>query len=215
METKQEIIRRTPEEEIKAMIEEKEKDKEKIIQFMQYIDTKDIAKRNNSIGETIEQIPQSQRRSNTKKYIEIHKHSIKNYTQIQYIKEQIGRGNIYTKEQIRKLYNDYIELCSVMDYPITLSGCCLYMCIDEQSEHAKEINELVKAYHEAKLSQDKNNSNMQFLMKHRYKRNDKLIVETSTNQQTAKSVIDKIMDENNAKRSSTPLQIEHKPAPWS
>lgn len=190
-----------------AIMEAKDKESEELKIFIENINRKEENKDNLSTKRKEEE-PKQWRWNDTKKYMEIHRHSLKNWVEIQALKERNGGELPYTKEQIQKQVVDYIELCNLLNYSITLSGVCLYLGTNDQTKMAGEINELIKPLLEGKLNSQANNSNLQFLMKHRYKRNDKLELTTSVNQQTAQGVIDKIIQENNDKRGANNASLQ-------
>lgn len=188
------------------IVKEKERESEELKIFIENINRKEESKDNVSIKKKEEE-PKQYKRTDSKKYLEIHKHSIRNYVEIQALRER-NKGEIpYTNEELQKLVAIYMDLCALLNYPITQSGLALYIGIDDESKQAKELGQILKPLLEWKLNSQANNGNVQFLMKHRYKRNDKLEITATTNQQTAQGVVDRIIQENEQNKGGKALEI--------
>jgi len=94
-------------------------------------------------------------------------------------------------------------MCDLLNYPLTLSGLCLYLGVDQGGKQAEALNDMILPLLEVKLNGQANNSNLQFIFKHRYKRNDKLEITANSNQQTAQSVVAQIIEANEAEKGKT------------
>jgi hypothetical protein len=198
-----ETILKSPSE---AMIEEKEAERQALLIFIENINKKDDTKADNNLS-IKEREPKQYKRSDIKKYRAIHHYNLAHYTEIQAIREE-NNGNMPLSEgQIQKLVNDYLELCDILNYPLTLSGICLYLGVDQGGKQAEALNDMILPLLEVKLNGQANNSNLQFIFKHRYKRNDKLELTTSSNQAQAQSVVAQIIQENEQNKGGKALEI--------
>lgn len=177
-----------------AIAKTKERESEELKTFIENINRKEKSKDNVSIKRKEEE-PKQYKWTDLKKYYEIHKHSIKNWVKIKQLRNT-QEDLPYTDEEMMTLFDSYVELCNLMGYHLTLSGLALYLGVGEESPRVQALNSFVKATHEQKLLGSANNSNLAFLMKHRYKRNDKLEITATTNQQTTQGVVDRIIQEN-------------------
>lgn len=121
----------TLEQRNKQIIDEKEYEVEQIKTFCKNLDLRQktkqrIADKSKGIRKETKKY---KARTNTKKYNTLHNHTLKNFPEILYIQDQyhLEEGIRYTDEQIYNLASKYIELCDLLDYPITISGICLFL----------------------------------------------------------------------------------------
>lgn len=142
--------------------------------------------------------------SNTKKFLEIHKFWIKNKLYLQGISERHNGNLPLSDEELTVEIYDYLELCDMFWYNITISGMALYLGIGQESEQFQSICKMFESLHESKLQESTNNANLMFLMKHRYKWNDKILIETSNNAQSVKGVVERVIEENRAISAGDP-----------
>ncbi len=185
------------------MITDKQEEYESIKQFLKNIDTKENAKQEDtkSIRNKTNNIKHHYKgRSDTKKYLMIHNHTLKHYPEIIHLRELYKEGVMYSEQQLQELAYKYIELCEMLDYNITLSWLCLFLGIHINSYQGATVNDIIQPLFEQKLLSSSNNSNLALLMKHRYNWKDKLTIETGATQQT-KSVVEKIMQANKEGKS--------------